>query len=113
MSPPPKPLADSDETLVCETANEPRVAWMLDRVGAGPRSNGFVAAWADGTRVTPPTAIVTAAAPPMRRRRRGRRAVWVAGMGFSSSVPQVSGSRIVAQSILRAFRSVFQDERKS
>jgi hypothetical protein len=82
MSPPPKPLAASAETLAWETANDPRVAWMPATVGAGPRSKGFVAAaWAEGTRVTPPTAIVTAAAAPTRlrarSRRRGRRSIWI------------------------------------
>src|SRR3982750_2726363 len=74
MSPPPNPRAVSADTEVCVTANGPRVAWMLVWVGAGPRWYEVSAAWADGTRVIPPTVSATAAAAPARWRARiGRR----------------------------------------
>ena len=44
MPPPNLPLVALLATVVVEMANGPVVAWMLARVGAGPRSNGLVSA---------------------------------------------------------------------
>ena len=70
MVPPPKPLALSDETVVWDTAYEPRDASMLCTVGAGPRSYGLLWAPAPGAEtVAAPAARPTVSARAASRRR--------------------------------------------